>query len=88
MRTWEHKETKKKVRATEWWEIADPILEEEVSKAMQDKKDEFKDRKFKIGALVQVGWLLENEHNVWLGVGPKAAESFNDLGEWKNEQAK
>lgn len=35
----------------------------------------------KIGAIVQVGWMLQNGHDVYFGVGPKAANEFEDLGE-------
>lgn len=41
------------------------------------------DRKYKIGALIQVGWLLENEHGVWFGMGLDAANFFNDLGPYE-----
>lgn len=70
---WQHKKTKKRCRASPWWECVDPMLTE---------KDAPKEpRKFKIGALVQVGWLLENEHGVWLGVGLKAANHFKEVRE-------
>lgn len=84
MRVWRHKETKKIVRSTPWWEIPEGILDDEtVTAAMKAKGDPWPERKYKIGALVQVGWLLENEHGVWWGVGPKAIDSFEDLGVWK-----
>ena len=71
--TWKHKKTGKVVRAMPWWEM----LEDDT--IVSDKNLPVKDKsvvKFKIGCLTQIGWLLENEHGVWLGVGPKAAESF------------
>jgi hypothetical protein len=84
--TWKHKETGKIVRATPWWEIPEDFVEElGIAEAIADKKDEWKDRKYKIGALVQVGWLLENEHGVWFGVGPKAKEAFDEV---RNEGTK
>lgn len=81
VRIWEHKETKKRVRVLPWWECLDPLADEKLA-------DLCEGRMFKIGALVQIGWLLENEHGMWLGVGPKAAESFNDLGVWEKEEVK
>jgi hypothetical protein len=78
VRIWQHKKNKKKLRATPWWEIPESILDDEFKELM-------KGRKIKFGVLIQVGWLLENEHGVWLGVGPAAAKEFNDLGEWKKK---
>lgn len=64
-----------------WWEIpeSDTILDEETVKPVVGVNAKF-------GVLVQVGFLLENEGGVWLGVGPKAADAFNDLGEWKKPE--
>ena len=74
--TWKHKETGKTVRALPWWECFDELLgrQELTMPLMPD--DTWPDRKYKIGALVQIGWLLENEHGCWMGFGPKAIESF------------
>lgn len=73
-KAYRHKKTKKKVRVTPWWECIDPIISD------KEAGMEFAEgRKFKIGAIVQVGWLLENEHGVWLGVGPKALEHFQEV---------
>lgn len=84
-RKWQHKETQKILRVMPWWEIPydEEIIQTELDKIDPDSKD---DRRIKIGVLVQVGFLLENEHQVWLGVGPKAQEHFNDLGEWKKDE--
>lgn len=70
---WQHKKTKKKFRVMPWWECLDDqtlLSEKDLPPDMTDG------RKYKIGALIQVGWLLENEHGVWLGVGPDAAKEF------------
>lgn len=76
-RLWQHKKTKKQVRALPWWECLDPTMDESLLPlpAIEAK------RKWKIGSLIQIGWLLENEHGMWLGVGPKAEKAFKDLGE-------
>jgi len=81
---WEHKETKKRVRVMPWWEIPEDFLDGiGLASALQKEKekDDFKERAIKIGALVQIGWFLENEHGVWLGVGPSAKESFTEINE-------
>lgn len=70
------------VRAIPWWEIPpeNEILEQDVVQVAVKKgvkDDAFPDRQMKVGFLVQIGWLLENEHGVWLGVGPGAQEMFD-----------
>lgn len=76
---WQHKETKKIFRVTPWWECYGDIIDQP-SDILADEDDEFKDRKFAVGVLAQIGYLLENEHGVWLGVGPTAKDSFDDIG--------
>jgi hypothetical protein len=73
--TWEHKESKKRVRVMPWWECLEPIMTEAELAEMGMKPD----RNVRIGSLVQIGWLLENEHGVWLGVGPTAADAFTEV---------
>lgn len=71
-RIWQHKETKKTFRAMPWWEIPEPLdlgIEDVVLPG----------RSTKFGVLVQIGWLLENEHSVWFGVNSSAAEWFDDI---------
>ena len=67
---WTHKKNKKEVRAMPWWEMIDSVIDEKEFKIPEINVP------YKFGMLIQVGWLLENEHGVWLGVGPKAAEEF------------
>lgn len=78
--TWQHKKTKKKFCVIPWYEILkdDTILSE---KNLGDMTDD--GRKFKIGALVQVGWLIKNEHEVFFGVSLEVEKEFKNLGEWK-----
>jgi hypothetical protein len=74
---WKHKETGKMVRAMPWWECpGDFVADLGIEDAIREKSDEWKERRFKIGALVQIGWLLENEHGAWMGVGPSAKDCF------------
>lgn len=80
-RMWQHKENKKKIKVMPWWECVDPILSDEDTGVGVAEG-----RKFKIGSIVQIGWLLENEHGVWLGVGPETSKYFNDMGEWKTKK--
>lgn len=74
---WQHKKTKKIVKVVPWFEVLkdDTILKGKIEK-----------RTYKIGCLTQIGWLLENEHGIFLGVGPKASKEFKNLGEWKVDQ--
>ena len=81
-RYWRHKTSKKEVKVAPWWEILDPIValsaEESMTSGLSDVK-----RQIKMGlgveCLVQVGWLIENEHNMFLGVGLAAQEQFEDI---------
>ena len=77
---WQHKDNGKKCRAVPWWEVLEP--DEVISGQMKNLgvKDKFPERKFKIGALTQVGWLLENEGGVFIGVGLKAKKHFRVVG--------
>lgn len=67
---WQHKKTRKRFRVLPWWECLEPILTD------ADLPKELADRKVKIGSLVQIGWLLENEHGICIGTHPKAIEQF------------
>ena len=83
VRKWQNKKSKKFVKCVPWMECVEPILSD---KDGLGKILGLGDRKFKIGALIQVGFLLENEHNVWFGVNMSAEKQFKDCGEWnKNE---
>lgn len=81
VRTWKHKETGKVFKVLPWWECSGTIIEPEDAKKtiLQNDEDEWKDRLFAIGCLVQIGWLLENENGVWLGLGPTAKDAFNEI---------
>lgn len=74
---WRHKKTKREIRVLPWWEM----LKSDIVLDGSEKK-----RRYKIGALIQIGWLLENEHGVFFGVGPKAEKEFESLGEWKDKK--
>lgn len=76
--TWQHKETEKKFRVNPWWECISPLLsDEDLNGSISLGTELFEEgRKYRIGALIQIGWLLENEHGVWMGVGIEAAEYF------------
>lgn len=63
-----------------WWEHAPNT---EITD--KDIKIPEMNREWKWGMLVQVGWLIENEHGVFLGVGPTAKESFNVISEGSYE---
>ena len=70
---YKHKETGKVVTVSPWWEISDPILTE------ADIQNVEENRMIKIGALVQVGWLLSNDNDVYFGVGMAAIDYFEEI---------
>lgn len=81
-RLWRHKESKygKTVRVMPWWETVKDGEAEEVDE-LGHMIAEAAGRPCKFGVLVQVGFLLENEQGIWIGLGPKGHEYFEDLGE-------
>ncbi len=82
-KTWIHRETKKKVRVMPWWECLEPIVaDNDDFKGIAVGKEIADGRKFRIGAIVQIGWLIENEQGVWFGVSLDVEEIFDtNLGE-------
>ena len=40
-----------------------------------------KDRKCVHGVLIQVGWMVQNKNDVWMGLPMNVTEHFIDLGE-------
>lgn len=86
-RKWKHKKNGKVMRVMPWWEtVKDGEIEE--AGELGNLLMEVAGRPCKMGVLVQVGYLLENEHGVWIGVGPMAAKEFKDMGEWKKKASK
>ena len=87
VRKWVHKESKATIKATPWWEIPEEMFSEEDFGPMAVCGESIfwtpGQQKMRIGALTQVGWLLMNESEVWLGVGMAAQEAFDDVGPWK-----
>jgi hypothetical protein len=81
-RRWKNKESGKELRVMPWWEQVkngEAVETDELGQMLT----EVAGQPCKMGVIVQVGYLLENEHGVWFGVGPSAAKSFEDLGEAK-----
>lgn len=70
-----------------WWETVKDGECESVDE-MGQMISEFAGRPCKFGVLVQVGYLLENEHGIWFGMNMKAAKSFKDLGEEPTRKSK
>lgn len=79
-RLWRNKTSGQELRVMPWWET---IQNGEIERVDEMGKlvTEVAGRPCKFGIITQIGYLLENEHGVWFGVGPKAADSFEDLGE-------
>jgi len=85
VRKWVHKETKAVVKATPWWEVPEPIF---CNKSIKNMLPDLKDHKWRIGVLIQVGWLLMNEQKVWFGVGLTVSDVFEDVGPWIESKKK
>lgn len=77
IKQWKHKESGKIYRVLPWWECHGTIIDKPES-ILKDTEDDWKDRQYRIGILAQVGWLLENDNNLWIGMGPTAREAFED----------
>lgn len=80
-RKWKNKTSGAEVRVMPWWEtITDDggmVEVDEMGKMISESLG----KPCRFGVITQVGYLLENEHGVWFGMGPKAVECFEDLGE-------
>lgn len=79
-RRWKNKTSGQTVRVMPWWEtVKDGEAEgvDELGKLVTEAAG----RPCKFGVITQVGYLLENEHGIWLGIGPKGAEHFDDITE-------
>lgn len=82
-RIWQNKKSKAKVRVMPWWEtIKDGKIDE--ADELGNMISEIAGKPCKFGVIVQIGFLLENKHGIWFGVGPKAQKEFKDLGEEKD----
>jgi hypothetical protein len=82
MMVWLNKQSGQIVLATEQWE---PLQVEHDEKFYEEILPEFrqftKGRRVVKGRLIQVGWLIQNQHDVWFGVGMSAKNQFEELGE-------
>lgn len=86
-RKWKNKISGQELRVMPWWEtVKDGEIE--VSDDLGNMLTEVAGRPCKFSAIVQVGYLLENESGIWFGVGPKAREAFDDLGFTDHERGK
>lgn len=72
---WQHKKTKKLFRVMPWWETVPS------SDVIGDKELPIPEigTPWKFGMLVQIGYLLENDHGVWFGFNSKVRESFQEI---------
>jgi hypothetical protein len=82
MNVWMNKNTGDLVLATPHWE---PLHIEHDKNFYEEVLPEIKElsggRRLVHGTLMQVGWLIQNSHNIWLGVHLSVTEDFEDLGE-------
>lgn len=77
---WKHKKERsdKTVKALPWFDIPDAVLEFDKKEAKEMFNFD-KEQEVKIGCLVQIGWLLENDENIFIGVGLQARDEFEDV---------
>jgi len=80
VRRWKNKETGKEFNVLPWWECEGTLIDaKNAEQILKDEQDEWSDRLYAIGCLVQVGWLMENDEGVWFGVGPQAKDHFEEI---------
>ena len=82
-RLWENKINLAKFKVMPWWEAVKNGEIEEVNELGEMISEVAEGRVCKFGVITQIGYLIENDHGIWFGLGLKAHEAFNDLGEWK-----
>lgn len=75
-------------KAMPWWEAVKEGEIEQVNE-LGLLVTEAAGRLCKFGIITQVGYLLENEHGVWFGLGANIVneKEFEDLGEWKEDDS-
>lgn len=79
-KVWEHKKKKTRVRVMPWWECLDPILADDNDfGALACGVHQTEGRKFRIGSIVQIGWLIESTEGVWFGVAPETQKQFTEI---------
>lgn len=81
-RRWKNKTSGQVVRVMPWWEAIQDGKIEQVNE-LGEMLSEVGGRPAKFGTIVQIGYLIENEHGIWFGLGPQAKDQFEDLGEIK-----
>lgn len=76
--SWRHKEKGNLVRATPWWgPVGEAILNQD---DLPPDTDDPYPRRIHFGAIAQVGWLIETENNIWLGLNLTSQDAFENLG--------
>lgn len=86
-RLWENKLSGQRVRVMPWWETVTESGIAEVDEMGRMISETIGGRPCKFGVITQIGFLIENEHGIWIGLGPKAPEGFIDLGEWNERRS-
>lgn len=82
MEVWMNKQSGQIVLATPQWEPLTIHYDENLFKEIDPIFTEMiGDRKIAKGTLMQVGWLLQNQNDVWFGMPLSVREQFETLGE-------
>lgn len=82
MNVWMNKLTAQLYLVTPRWEPLNIKFDEKFYEDLiPEMKAMVNGRKICHGVLMQVGWMVENEHGVWLGLPLSAADQFENLGD-------
>ena len=82
MNIWMHKTTCELALVNPQWEPINIKFDEKFYLDLDPyMKQIIGTRKIAHGVLVQVGWMLQNQNDLWFGLSLSASENFEDLGE-------
>jgi len=82
MKVWLHKGTGELVLATEHWDPIQIQYDESFYKQVLPEFEAMVEgRRIVRGLMLQVGWLIQNRHDIWFGVSLKTESDFEYLGE-------
>ena len=93
-RKWKNKESGKLFKVLPWFQPMDNESRFDFKGMLKDVlpelgEDILQDFECYSGLLLQVGWMMENENRMWLGLmGMDMNQYFEDLGHWTDEDTK
>ena len=78
-KVWMNRNTGQICLATPWWEIMPG--DEAIAMKMEVICNNTSQARMKFGLLTQIGWLIQNEHDLWAGFGLATEDLFEEIGE-------